>query len=362
MKSRGSLSASYCARVVDNLSQETLLLGKGGKILFANPAAEEFLVDGEQHVFDLFANENNELRGKLRAIAQSGQWLPLNATFRSGPMKGVELKMRGRGVWDKDAAEHNILLVSARDRDEGFAQLRGLVRELNRDLLSKRNDNANLERALEAEGRLHRELIHRVKNNLALLNALVSFRSKASDSADVKKALSDLENRIHAIRAVHDLLDQAGEIDFVQAGELIRSLCHQLQQSVLPDNISLENELLDVTLPVEDATPLSLLINELITNAAKHAFPGNRDGRVRVALQKNGVDKLEVSIADDGKGMSDDSEREGSGSRIMEALAQQIGGELQRKSEGTGTKWTFIFPYRAAHRDEASVEQEAEST
>ena len=348
---RGDLSSDYCARVVQNLGSEILLLGKGGRILYANPAAEQFLSGNDETVFDLFANDDLELRGKLRAIAQSGQWLPLNATFSAGPMKGAELKMRGRGVIDRDTQEVNILLMGARDRDEGFVKLRRLVRELNRDLASKRRDNVGLQDALSAEERLHRELIHRVKNNLALLNALVSFRSKASDSQDVKDALKDLENRIHAIRAVHDLLDQAGEIDFVQAGELIRSLCQQLQQSVLPEHIAIENELLDVTLPVEDATPLSLLVNELITNAAKHAFPERTSGKVTVSLQKNGVDKLEVHVADNGQGMPETPDRIGSGSRIVEALARQIGGELERHDEQDGTKWVFVFPYRARDRD-----------
>ena len=351
------LTGDHCERVVNHLDQETFLLDATGRILFANTAAQDAIgpLGEATQVRDVLgpAGGEEDFRQKLKAVAQSSQWLPFNAKVTQGPMAGVELRIRGRGVRDRETGEQEVLLVADRNRDEGFRQLRTLVRDLNRELAGKRQANTQLQTSLEAESRLHRELIHRVKNNLALLNALVSFRRRASESEEVKDALNDLETRIHAIRAVHDLLDQAGEIDYVQAGELIRSLCHQLERSVLPDHIQLENDLLDVTLNVHDATPLSLLVNELITNAAKHAFPQRQPGTVKVALKKNGVDKLEVSIADNGQGFVAGNTRVGSGSRIIEALADQIGGSLEREDIGQGTRWTFIFPYRDADRAKA---------
>ena len=346
----GTLSQEHCARAVDHLEQEVFLLGANGRLLFANRNAESALgeVAPAARFSQLFKTADNNLPAKLRAIGQSNQWMPLNATIAQGPMKGVELRLRGRGVRNRETNSVELLLVADRHRDDGFRQLRVLIRELNGELAAKREANQKLQGSLEAETRLHRELIHRVKNNLALLTALVNFRSNASDDANVHEALRDLEMRIHAIRAVHDLLDQAGEIDFVQAGELIRSLCLQLRQSILPDRVEIENELLDVTLHVHDATPLSLLVNELITNAAKHAFPDGKSGTVKVTLKRNGHDKLEVSVVDDGIGFAEGGEgtRTGSGTRITQALAKQLGGTLKCESDEIGTKWTFEFPHR----------------
>ena len=339
------LSQGRCQRIVEHLAHEVVLLGGDGSVLFGNEAARNAFgkdLDGGNFA-ELVIDTPNKPKRKLALAMRSNQWMPINLTIAKGAMKGVELHMRGRGFRGDDG-KPELLLIGDRRRDEGFQQLRALIRNLNQELAKRQEANSVLERALDAESRLHRELIHRVKNNLALLNALISFRRRATNNDEVQEALNDLEMRVHAIRAVHDLLDQAGEIDRVQAGELIRALCHQLRQSVLPEHIDLRNELLDVSLSVDAATPLSLLVNELITNAAKHAFPDGQNGTVTVELKKNGVDKLEVSIADDGRGMAE-GDREGSGSRIVTALAAQINGSLERKSSPGGTTWTFIFPH-----------------
>ena len=359
------LSEDHCERVVNRLDQEIFLVDGEGTVLFANEAAEQAvgeIEDGALALRDLLTGTDDEFGQRMRTVAQSNQWLPINARVKRGPMEGAELRIKGRGFRNRKNGRQEVLLVADSNRDQGFRQLRELVKNLNSELAGKRRANTQLQTSLEAETRLHRELIHRVKNNLALLNALVGFRRKASDSVEVEGALRDLEMRIHAIRAVHDLLDQAGEIDYVQAGELIRSLCHQLENSVLPEHIELENDLLDVTLNVHDATPLSLLVNELITNAAKHAFPDGRKGVVHVAFKKNGVDKLEVSIADNGQGFDAGEIRRGSGSSIVEALAKQIGGTLEREDVGQGTKWTFIFPYRDADRAKDRAEPSPDSS
>ena len=351
MQGETRLSEDHCERVVNRLDQEIFLFDATGALIYANRAAMQAVGDLEEGVpFREILNGGEEDFGRqLRTLAQSNQWLPVNAFAARGPMEGVELRLRGRGFRNRDTGLQEILLVADSNRDQGFKQLRELVKSLNVELAGKRLANASLQTSLAAETRLHRELIHRVKNNLSLLGALVSIRRNATTDEAVGEALGDLQHRIDAIAAVHELLDQAGEIDHVQAGDLIRALCDQLKRSVLPDHIEIQNELLDIRLNVQDATPLSLLINELITNAAKHAFPDGRKGTVKVELKKNGVDKLEVGIADDGRGIpSGGSQHVGSGSKIVTALAQQIGGKLERHEDREGTHWSFIFPFRDA--------------
>ena len=343
----GGLSDALCAKIVAGLSREILVADSNGAIVFANARAKEAL-EGTQveNLRDLFDDSDGELGSRLRKVGGSNQPFPINLTYSTGEYAGMEQKFRGRGLLDDDDRLVTLLMADSH-RDEGFTQLRKLVRRLNRELAQKHELAGELQRALDSEGNLHRELIHRVKNNLALLTALVSLRRNASDEDSVKEALKDLEMRIHAIRAVHDILDKAGEIHKVQAGDLIRALCHQLDNSVMPDNVTVKNDLLDVELDVQDATPLALLVNELITNAAKHAFPDGRHGTIEVSLQKNGHDKLEVRVVDDGTGMSAANDRRaGSGTRIMEALASQIQGTLESSTDGAGTHWSIVFPHR----------------
>ena len=350
----GGEARDFCEDILAAMAQEILLVGPAGRIRYANRAASGTfgLKAGAPGTLDAVLNPPDGLwHGRMRSAAQSSTMVPMNLTVRDGQYAGMEMKFRARGLRSADDGTTLLLLIADRERDAGFTQLRKLVRDLNAELSQRKTLQGKLEDALESEQRLHSELIHRVKNNLALLNSLVHLRRRSAKGEEAIEALEMLEGRIHAIRAVHELLDRAGEIDWVQAGALIEELCTQLDGSLTRDNIRIENELLDVKLHVRDATPLSLMINELITNALKHAFPDDRDGRVHVALQKNGEDKLEVRVADNGRGIVDGGET-GSGSQIIQALARQIGGKLDRYSDEEGTKWTFVFPYRQQERRE----------
>lgn len=344
------IDLALCDTIVTALDADVIVAGRGGKLIYANPRARQRIgepIEGTA-LSEIFADWDDELRSHLNRAAQSNQWVPVNLSLKTGGQVEA-IRFRARGLRNPESGEARLLLMADRRRDQGFHRLKELISELNAELAERQKVQLRLKEALASEERLHSELIHRVKNNLALLNALIHFRQTATNDPQVRDALRDLEHRVHAILAVHELLDRAGEIDFVQAGDLIRALCLQLEKSLLPDHIEIENELLDVTLSVKDATPLSLLVNELITNAVKHAFPDGRKGTVKVGLKKNGVDKLEVSVADDGDGYDAESTvGDGSGSRIVRALAQQIGGTLERHDDKGGTHWSFIFPYRDA--------------
>lgn len=347
-----ALETALCDTIVGALDADVLVAGRGGRLVYANPKARARIGgagDGTP-LGQIFADWDDEIRQTLTRAAQSNQWVPVNlGLWQQGGLETI--RFRARGIRQPGSGETLLLLMADRRRDQGFAQLRTLIRDLNSELADRRHTQTQLQRALDSEERLHKELIHRVKNNLSLLSALISYRRNATNDPDIREALSDLEQRVRAIAAVHELLDRAGEVDFGQAGELIRALCHQLETSLLPDHVAIENDLLDISLNVVDATPLSLLVNELIINAVKHAFPDGRRGTVTVGLKKNGVDKLEVSVADDGRGMDPaDGRRTGSGSRIVSALAHQIGGTLERHHDRAGTHWSFIFPYRDAGR------------
>lgn len=351
MAKGATLDDALCDVVISGLDADVVLVGRGGRLIYANPRARERLgdpADGAE-VTDIFADWDADMRDQMTRTAQANQWVPVNLTPRAN---GEAMRFRARGIRHGATGETMLLLLADRRRDQGFTRLKALVRELNQELSEKRRTQLALRGALDSEERLHSELIHRVKNNLSLLNALIHFRRNATNDPNVRESLKELEQRVHAILAVHDLLDRAGEIDYVRAGDLIRSLCHQLERSLLPDHIELENELLDISLNVEDATPLSLLINELVINAVKHAFPDGQRGTVHVALKKNGVDKLEVSVADNGGGYPDEVKRIGSGSKIVQALARQIGGTLERHTDQAGTHWSFIFPYRDRSRND----------
>ena len=118
-----------------------------------------------------------------------------------------------------------ILFVEDTADAERFEEHSRLVQSLNAELATHQRLRNDLAGALRAERHLHRELIHRVKNNLSLLAVITRSRRQASDSEEVHEALADVEARLQSIAHVHDLLDSQGEIDVIDAAMLIERLC-----------------------------------------------------------------------------------------------------------------------------------------
>ena len=211
-----ALESALCDTIVGALDADVIVAGRGGKLVYANPRARQRLGDpaDDTPLAAIFADWDDELREHLTRAAQSSQWVPVNLNLTC-PGGLQPIRFRARGIRQAGTGETLLLLMADRRRDQGFTQLKSLISDLNSELAERRHTQLQLQRALGSEERLHRELIHRVKNNLALLSALISFRRNASNDPDVREAMGDLEFRVRAIAAVHELLDRAGEIDFV---------------------------------------------------------------------------------------------------------------------------------------------------
>lgn len=327
---------------------ETLKVALNGSVLYANDRAVRLLNDDEialeqRNFFDMWEEPSETVRRMIQNCAGSSQWLPMTLRIRSGDHAGARVAMLGRGFRANAAASVEALIVTDAGRGETFEEHRRLVRRLNKELAKHRNLELRLQETLDREQSLHQELIHRVKNNLALLSALIRTRADATDSAEAKEALNDIMSRTIAIGLVHEILDRTDATMHVDAKRMIEELCNQLDASICPKGVVIERDLASHMLRVSDATPLCLLVNELVTNALKHAFAGRDKGKVEVSLRRNGVDKLEVSVADNGGGLEDDKLERGSGARIIKALATQLRGELSMKSDA-GVSWRLEFP------------------
>jgi two-component sensor histidine kinase len=352
------VNAEDCTLLLDNHPAEALSVAMDGSVLYANRRARALL--GSADVFEiqlddinfytLWAEPSEKVRDMLARCAGSSAWQPFSLEVEDGAHAGLRVALRARGVRKYADASVRALIVSDDGRIEPFREHRRLIRRLNGELADLRRMEDRLKRTLANEEKLHAELVHRVKNNLSVLSALVRTRAAATDDPAVKEALNEIGTRIGAVAIVHDILDRKKQIDIVDAEELVDTLCGQLEASICPPGVTIGRELVSYPLHIEDATPLCLLINELITNSLKHAFKGNNRGRVDVALRRNGVDKIEIHVADDGDGFDEQGVNGGSGSRIVRALAMQLRGELTIRSDH-GTSWQLIFPPLSHEQD-----------
>lgn len=338
-------SAEY-QKFLDVLPIEAFAIKLCGSIVYANAKGQELLANvghDASSFFEYWNDDDADVSALARRCAGSSSWQPITLRHRSGPLKGLPVKLRGRGMLPESSSIPFAILVSDSGRGLPFEEHTRLVKALNAELTRLRELEEQLLIALSKERRLHRELVHRVKNNLTVLSALVGQRAQASKNKDVANALADIQSRIHSLGIIHQLLDQTQAIDVIDGASMIETLCSDLEHALCPPGVSILRDLDAQPLHVADATPLLLVVNELVTNALKHAFHGQTSGHVKVSLRQNGVDKLEVSIADNGRGFDQTHDDFGSGSKIVSALASQLGGELSVQS-GSGTNWQLVFP------------------
>ncbi len=330
--------------VLDQHPTATICVALDGNVTYANRNAVRLLGQTDTlvgaNIFNMFHEPEEKVAEIIHAAAASSIWQPLELTMSSGSHEGVRLALRCRGMRDPESGVITAVLTSDENRKPTFEEHRKLIRKLNAELREQHFIRKKLDAALENETRLHQELIHRVKNNLSLLSSLIRVRAAAAENEEVKSALEDVQARVMSIGLVHELLDQNKQIDVVDSEQLLERLCVQMESSVCPPGVTIKRNFTPYKLHVSEATPLALLINELVTNSLKHAFSDRATGEVDIALKRNGVDKIEVHVADNGAGFLNATG--GHGSRIVEALAQQLNAEMSVTSD-QGTSWQLIF-------------------
>jgi two-component sensor histidine kinase len=142
--------------------------------------------------------------------------------------------------------------------------------------------------------------------------------------------------------AMHD--SESDTVEAVDATSYLEDLCRGLVASVQNGTaISLKTDIENALLPTDRAIPIGLIVNELVTNAIKYAFPPNAKGTVVVTLKRE-PGKLRLTVADDGKGVDPQRADSGLGSRLVESFTQQLGGQLERESGNQGTTVRLILP------------------
>lgn len=205
---------------------------------------------------------------------------------------------------------------------------------------------ASQERAAKLAERelLLSELNHRMKNNFQMVASLLELQRKRAGSDAARTALGDAVNRVMGIANAHRNLYVAGDsVTSVDVGAYLEDLCGHLQEALFAGRlVKLECRAVNVEMERDKAVALGLIVNELVTNAAKHAFEDEIAGTVQVAFEPNG-DGWRLTVSDDGKGLPDIAAAKASkglGRGLVEGFAKQAGGTL---SIGSGPGATFVL-------------------
>jgi two-component sensor histidine kinase len=191
-----------------------------------------------------------------------------------------------------------------------------------------------------------RESHHRMKNTLTLLGALVRRDFMRTKSTDISIAVDRFERRLVAFGRLYQLLSDDCDLNVVAADSFFEGLCGALSEAILePAGIRCDAAIESGTLPASQRHRLALMVTELVTNAAKHAFPNRNSGLIRTQIvQREG--SWCCTVADNGMGAI--GPLQGTGGRILEGLARSIQARVHGEAGRGGTSVTIVTPSRGA--------------
>ncbi|EPR44670.1 signal transduction histidine kinase [Desulfovibrio sp. X2] len=233
----------------------------------------------------------------------------------------------------------------------------GMIFCIGRDMTERRAYEEQLRRSLEEKDILLREIHHRVKNNLQIISSLLNLQSGGIDDPGLQEIFAESRNRITTLALVHESIYRSHDLARVDFAAYLKNLASRLVASFQRGSrISLAVDAQALSLPMDKAIPCGLILNELITNAVRHAFVGRAGGSLRLRMRRE-QEQIVLSVSDDGVGMpevADISEAKSLGLMLVRGLVEQLKGDVSiepgqdEAGEKSGTRVTLSFPAAGA--------------
>jgi two-component sensor histidine kinase len=268
-----------------------------------------------------------------------------------GVNRAINVIIRGErepfGVLEVDSPDEGRFDAADTAFLQGFANLLGVVleRQVAEDSLVE--GQRLLRQAIDRQHVLTREISHRVKNSLAIVAGLLNMQSRTTDDSRMRQALADAHARVQTIAKVHDQLWRHDDIHSIDLATFLGDLCDSFRQTSPTYVIVCDVEA--VSIATDQAVSLGLLVNELVTNACKYAYPDRR-GEVRIDVRAIGDDRLRLEVRDFGVGLPQSFDAGASSSlgwRLVDTLGRQLGGEPEWRDGQPGTLFRLDIRRRA---------------
>lgn len=221
------------------------------------------------------------------------------------------------------------------------------MRELQRMIIDRELARAQLKASLAEKDVLLKEIHHRVKNNLQVISSLLNLQSHSAGDRQVIQMFTESRNRIRSMALVHEGLYQSDDLGGIEFSHYVSSLTGYLLRSygVHTDGVELTIDVDPVHLGIDSAVPCGLIVNELVSNALKHAFVDGRQGHITIELHSVDNGRYELKVGDNGVGIPEglDIGQTGSlGLRLVSTLVEQLGGTMDL-DRSAGTVFRIAF-------------------
>lgn len=251
--------------------------------------------------------------------------------------------------------EHQVVTPSGSLRwqqwtDRPIIDADGSIHELQsvgRDINDRRLMEEDLQRSLAEKEALLREIHHRVKNNLQIISSLLKLQAANVTDAQARAIFADSQNRINSMALIHERLYRSGDLAQIDFATYVEALIPHLVRSLGAEarGVNLTLDIPEIQLAVNAAIPCGLIINELVTNALKHAFSAGGQGQITISMEREIDGRYRLTVQDDGSGLPPElnlAESDGLGLQLVQALTAQLQGELVQLS-GNGAGFSILF-------------------
>jgi PAS domain S-box-containing protein len=332
---RAQLEAKFRG-LLESAPDGIVVVDRSGRIVIVNGQTER-----------IFGYPRNELLGQPIEVLVPARYKTVHEAHRQGyfahpktrPMGGAAASLTGR---KRDGTEFPLeISLSPMHTEHGL-----LVTAAIRDITERKQVENQLRRSLQEKEVLLKEIHHRVKNNLQVVSSLLNLQLPLISDPRAHELFKESQDRVRSIALFHEKLYQSKDLARVDLAEYVKGLCGSLfaAYGVDTQRIGLRLEVEDVPLAVDAASSCGLIVNELVSNALKHAFPGGRSGEVRVRLGGT-PQALTLEVSDDGVGIPpkvDPLAPSTLGLRLVSILTEQLNGALSLH-RGQGTRFVIQF-------------------
>jgi PAS domain S-box-containing protein len=213
------------------------------------------------------------------------------------------------------------------------------------DITDRKTNADDTHTSLQEKEVLLKEIHHRVKNNLQIISSLLSLQSNSIESEATRELVRESQNRVRSMALIHEKLYQSASLARIDFGEYLRNLTRDLFRSYSAGGVSLKLQAEDINLDIDAAIPCGLMVNELVSNALKYAFPQTKRGELLITFSQVARDKFALSVTDNGVGLPNDLDvrnPKSLGLQLVNMLVAQLRGTLDVVSDG-GTTFMITF-------------------
>jgi PAS domain S-box-containing protein len=325
------------AKILDLADDAIISVDDEQRIILFNQGAER-----------IFGYSSQEITGQLLDVLLPSRLVQVHRRhlqdFANSPVSARRMGERSeilgrRKNGTEFPAEASISKVSVQNRH--------MYTVILRDVTDRVAAEDKIKNSLREKEALLKEIHHRVKNNLQVVSSLLGLQSRVVNDDQTRKMFQESQNRIHSMALLHECLYQSDNLSQIDLPVYIRQLAAHLFQSygVVSGHIRLRTDLDALYLSMDAAVPCGLIINELVSNSLKYAFPDGREGEVRIELREHMEGMARLVVADNGVGLRSDINWETArtlGLRLVRTLAEQLGAKIEVESKaGTKVRLTF---------------------